>query len=320
MAPAWYSLNHPDVRPGNDITLSVELIAHKHVPDLDPSYVSEPGVNIASCLWDDAAVWTHNNIFIERIRPVTYHERSAVSVEVHARTAERRGWSRRPDPTLGASCRLTASLYGMDGVMLVSRTVDTDQKISRIELPLGFCEPWAPDSPTCYRLSVSMDDGSGPSTRSVCYGYKLVGDIPLRGISYTWPFWLLGGAQSYTDAYDASLFERTVIEPLKKAGGNTIFFEKAPPPERLLDVCDRAGVYVGLEFPYFRTANSIAQSEAVQWRFFYDMAVSHPCVCFADPWDGGGELLAEIRGEYSGLASGQSARACTEFIEIKQEA
>jgi hypothetical protein len=209
-------------------------------------------------------------------------------VEIHAQLASRPVWPWPPppfEPEIGADCAVTAALYGVDGGILAGRTVKTNQKITRVELPLALCEPWTPDSPVCYRLSVSMDDGTGPSERSVTYGYKPRGLAPLNAVPYTWPLWLRGGAESCGDAYDAGHFERTVIRPLKDSGGNTIYFKKALPPERFLDACDRAGVMAGLEFPYFRTGNPIEESKAAQGRWFHDHALSHPCVCFTDLWE-----------------------------------
>jgi len=319
MTPTWHLLDSRDVRPGSEFDLQVVLIAHKHNPELDASYISDPEANIASCIWDDVEIWTHNNVIIESIRPFTDHKRSILSVEVRAQLASLPIWPwppRKPTPEIGAQCRLTATLYENNGGMLISRTVNTDQKITSVELPLTLCKTWTPDSPTFYRLSVSMDDGTGPSERTICYGYSPAGETILRSITYTWPFWLRGDAKSYIDAYDVDIFWEKVIRPLKEAGGNTIFFDKALPPERLLDACDKAGLFVGLEFPYFRSAHSIVPSQAAQWRWFLDLAISHPCVCFVEPWEGDDELLTEIRSEYSRFSSGRSAKLRAQEVFI----
>ena len=74
------------------------------------------------------------------------------------------------------------------------------------------------------------------------------------------------------------------IRELKKYGFNTIKFCLVVPPDYLLDICDKEGIYVYIEYPIWNPVQTDAFFERAysQMGRLIEMSKNHPCVVMSD--------------------------------------
>lgn len=93
----------------------------------------------------------------------------------------------------------------------------------------------------------------------------------------------LGNWEQISPRYDEETFT-TQIRELKKYGFNTIKFCLVVPPDYLLDICDKEGIYVYIEYPIWNPVQTDAFFERAysQMAELINMAKNHPCVVMSD--------------------------------------
>ncbi len=282
MAPIELELRHKELIPGGNVTLEIELMPLDAVPATDASCLPEADrwrTNLASCLWNDVELRLEGRVKLGPVIPFTDFERQTLTVR--------------------------ASLDGPDGCPVFVRLKEENgrQVAGWSGLTHGPCleaalslagtgvRPWSPDSPALYRLTVSADG----SERSISYGFKdvradgkrlrLNGDpLTLRGMSVVWHRWLRD-PEARELAFNPDWFDEQIVQRLKKLGANYLRFHLGLPPENLLDLCDRAGLLVQLEWCAFHGLNGTVDSLCEQWSAFLSLACRHPSFCIFQPWN-----------------------------------
>ncbi len=278
MAPISLELASPAVAPGATIILEIAL---QSLADLDPGDASS--VPAADRWRSDVSseIWDH----------VRLHFSRETLGRVNPRTdfAGRRLVLEGPVP---AGCVLSASLLDLQG-----HTVAKNEP-GRADIALGSnIAPWSPDSPTIYRLRLELrgPDGQLADSREINWGLRDFrtrelhfelnnAPIELRGASVVWHRWLRDPA-AHELAFDPGWFQRNIVDRLKSAGANTLRFHLGLPPEDLLDLCDRRGLMVQMEWPFFHGVKAARASMIAQWRSWLDVAMRHPSVVLVHPWN-----------------------------------
>lgn len=294
MAPVELPLASAAVKPGRTIRLEVAL---RSLRDLDPRDASSvPPADrwrsdVSSNLWDSVALHLSRDATITRIIPWTDFPHDALTVHWQAELA-------------GAS----AAPYTVQAVLLdaAGRTVVSSAATAvsasgavRGAIPLALqhrCQPWTPDHPVLYRLRLVLREGNRIADtreiswglrdfRTVGLGFELNGEpVRLRGGSVVWHRWLRD-PQARTLAFDPDWFEQNIILRLKHLGANLLRFHLGLPPESFLDRCDRDGMMVQFEWPFFHGITASPASMQRQWRAWLDVAMRHPSVVIIHPWN-----------------------------------
>ena len=289
MAPTHHLLAPPAVAPGRDVELTVELAGLDATPADDASRVPPADrwrSNVSSCLWDGVSLRTHRGARLTRIIP---HADPANGNAVIRWQLERLGSD--------APLRLQVEVLDQSGAVRVEETFDTGGDAGRVSLDLqGRCRAWSPQEPNLYRLRVSLLDDAGVvdademnfAPRSFAVdglGFVLNGSpITLRAGSVVCHRWVRD-AEARRLGFDVDWFEANIARRLRDHGANTLRFHLGSPPEALLDLCDRLGLCVQLEWLFFHGMAASLDSLLEQWRSWLDLAMRHPCVVLLHPWN-----------------------------------
>lgn len=294
---------HGFVLPANAVGGALTLeIALSSLDQLDPMDASAtPGAdrwrsNVSSCLWDAVVLRLHGPGEIVGIAPTSDIERDTVSV----------AWRLAAPPASGAAIRL--KLIGPKGRVLVERTGAASSAAGRLDLALaGRVEPWTPEIPRLYRLRAELiQDGQVIDAVEQAFGHR---EFVVRGLAFelngrpypirmgtvVWHRWARD-PEAREIAFDPAWFERNVVLRLKSLGANALRFHLGLPPESFLDLCDRHGLAVQMEWPFFHGIAASSDSMGVQWAAWLDTAARHPCVVIIQPWnETGGDQLIKAR-------------------------
>ncbi len=272
---------HPDCIPGAQVTLEIRLCSLDDVPLTDASRIPEADhwrSNLSSCLWDDVLLYPVGNAAVSRIVPAA--DESSVTAHV--------------DVDAVFPCPLTASITDADGHCLYQEPFTAHSQQTTLRLPVKL-RPWSPESPVVYTLTVTADDGRIASAMSVPCGlsrFRVDGlgfrlnDQPLRlrGTSVVWHRFCRD-PEGRTLAFDTAWFEKNIVLRLKRSGANLLRFHLGAPMEALLDLCDRHGLCVQLEWLFFHGMKADETSLVRQWRELLTLAACHPCVCILQLWN-----------------------------------
>lgn len=291
MGPVRFVLRNPAVQPGRSIDLRVVLKSLRDVPVSDASSVPRADrwrADVSSSLWGDVSLHFAGRTRITRLVPWTNF--AADSVAVH--------WELAGDEMAGKTRAVQASILDSQGrVVAVSAWTPAakDRGVTALNLDHA-CQPWSPEAPHLYRLRLVVRDGARVSDRrEITWGLRdfrtrglrfiLNGHpIQLRGSSVVWHRWVRDPA-ARTLAFDPGWFEQNIIRRLKRLGANYLRFHLGLPPEAFLDRCDRDGLLVQMEWPFFHGIPASGKSMEAQWRSWLDVAARHPCVVMIQPWN-----------------------------------
>ena len=318
MANVSGELNHPAVKPGQQIQLEIALLPLDRVEAGDASKTPAADLwrtNVSSSIWDDVELRFHGRASIQNLFGAADLERGRV--DVRYRLA-----SHGPAP---GDLRIEVSIAGKDGRILGRSTQAVAALSGSVPIQVGdACARWTPETPVLYRIKAALlAGGKAIDTREVSYGhrefrvdglrFKLNGDpYVLRAGTVVWPRWLRD-PEAATLAWDETWFLENVVKQLKSRGANTLRFHLGMPPERFLDMCDREGLAVQAEWSFFHGMKGSYESLLEQWRAWFDACQRHPSVVLLHPWnetDDQAELdlafkaINEIAREYPPLVIG----------------
>lgn len=281
-------LKHDAVKPGEEIEVEISLQSLKDIPETDASRIPEADwwrSNVSSCLWDDVVLLLHSQVIIEQVTPFTDFENRLLTV------FSRISFAQKHD-----EYRLSVSLQNDEGEVIAEHSVLTKTEENRIALNLpNNCKPWFVESGNVYQIIVTTEYDNIQSQKRVSYGLKDFrvngkkftlnnSPVTLRATTIVWHRWVRD-EESRLLAFDSQWFEQNIVDRLRQLGGNTVRFHLGIPPEEFLNICDRKGVMVQLEWSFFHGIKGSPQSLLKQWGDFFDLAVVHPCVCIIHPWN-----------------------------------
>lgn len=292
MAPTVHLLRSAAIRPNATITLEIALQSLTQLDPRDASMVPQPDrwrSDNSSGLWDDVTLHLFRDSRFTRVNP--FVDLAARTLTLHT-THD------------GQASTLRAWLTDAHNATLASTTAQASQPAI---LHLGpRIHAWSPDHPTLYHLHVQLD---GPNhtvldERTSTWGlrefttrnkrfYLNREPIELRGGTVVWHRFLRDPTAPDI-AWNTAWFERNVHARLKSYGANFLRFHLGLPPERLLDLCDRDGLLVQMEWPFFHGIKASDASMREQWTAWMDVAMRHPSVVIVHAWNetDGAELAA----------------------------
>lgn len=192
-----------------------------------------------------------------------------------------------------ATC--TAHAEVLDGERVMATSADDAKGEAIVDLPKAI-EPWSPEHPHVYRLRLTVRDAKGVTDvrespwglrefRTEAKRFMLNGaPVEMRGGTVVWHRFLRN-PEAKDVAWDAAWFEKNIVKPLKMYGANTLRFHLGSPPEELLDLCDRDGLLVQLEWPLFHGIKASDESLRTQWTAWLDLAMRHPSVAIVHAWN-----------------------------------
>lgn len=274
------------VAPGQRVTLEVSLASLKDVPLEDASRIPEVDrwrSNVSSCLWDDVTLFLYRDVRVNRVLvyPDMQKENVSLKYRVLGEGAER-------------------------AVVVLS---DCGKELSRFEGPAesgennitfsyaGLMAPWTPESPSCYKVSVTLCSADGKELSSYEQPmyirdftvkdkqFNLNGEhISLRGGSVVWHRWVRD-EEGRELGHDMKWFTENVIIPMKDRGANYLRFHLGVPPESVLDLCDKHGLIVQYEWNFFHGMPASLPSLVEQYASWLDLASRHPSVLMFHPYN-----------------------------------
>ncbi len=274
-------LSHPDVKPGNKVTVEIKLASLADVPNADASKLPKADrwrSDLSSHIWNDMYLDVHNSIRIDSV--VTAYDDKNDALEIRYKTSQ----YAKIDETI------TFVLYDKNNE--ISRiTIKADEKGS-CKLPLnGKCKLWTCDEPNLYTLKTMVDGAVREqkiglkSFRKNGLGFELNGNpITLKMGSVCWHRWQRD-EQALEIAYDENWFLNNILLPLKKNGANTLRFHLGPAPERFMELCDEYGMLVQAEWSFFHGLEAGSDSLKEQWANWLDMILCHVGVAVVHPWN-----------------------------------
>ncbi len=277
MAFTRHLFAHPDCVPGAEIELEVRLCGLDEMPLTDASRIPEADhwrSNLSSCLWDDVLLYPIGEAAITRIVP--HADPCGVTAIIDT----------------DAPCKLNVRLHDANGAKIGSVWCDAQAGQNEVRLPCKLNE-WSPDTPSVYSLTAVTEDGisqmkvnCGLSEFRVKDPAFMLNDRPirLRGTSVVWHRFCRD-PEARTLAFDEGWFEDNIILRLKNAGANLLRFHLGAPMERMLDLCDRHGLCVQLEWLFFHGMKACEESLIIQWRELLTLAACHPCVSIIQLWN-----------------------------------
>ncbi len=294
MGQLWCPLDSPDVKPGSTVLLEIVLLSLEDVPLQDASRIPEADwwrSNLSSLLWDEPV------LFFSKGAALT--QAIAFSDFSHNRLELRCLFSR-----CGEQQAFPVQALILDGERVVAQMQDTVycpvgemvQKTLSLDLGEG-CHPWSPDHPQCYTVCIRY--GAPEETVEGEYrftwgkrdfhiegkGFVLNGrPVTMRACTVVWHRFLRD-PEGRELAFDQNWFLENILLRIKGHGGNGIRFHLGPPPEAFLDLCDRYGVLVQLEWSFFHGMKAGYDSLVCQWREFFLTALRHPSVVLLHLWN-----------------------------------
>lgn len=293
MGPRRHYLEHPDLVPGNRVTLEVGLMSLADMSEDNASYTPVADhwrSSISAYLWDDVVLHFHKGAAIDRMIPFT--DIHTGKLDVHVFTKELAHGS--------ATGTVRASL-SKDGNILITgkASMERDARKTVVTVPFeGKIDLWTPDRPHLYDLTVELvSDGSLLDRQVYTYGAKefkldasgkqfLLNGKPFRARANTvvWPRWVRN-PEGYELAWDEAWFEKNIILRSKALGVNTLRFHLGNVPEKYIDLCDRHGLLVQYEWSFFHGMPATVESLLDQWKDWFDLGLRHPSVGLYHPYN-----------------------------------
>jgi hypothetical protein len=306
MAPTYHLLEHPDIKPGDSITLEIALASLNKVSRSNASYISPADhwrSNISSYLWDDVMLHTHRAYRFSRIIPHTRFDKNQVTIHCTIRELKKQddqGESEPSEISDGSrdSLNVKAFLKNSLGDTLASTMQRTSRKKDTLLLNLpDTINEWSPRSPVIYDLELTLSDDEGiTDSVSIPYGFKKFHTANkqfylnnkrehLRAGTVCWHRWSREDTMARELLYDTQWFRKNVVKRLKDHGANTLRFHLGTPPERFLELCDRYGLMVQYEWHFFHGMKASKSSLTEQWTNWLDLAARHPSVVIIHPYN-----------------------------------
>lgn len=285
MARTFHNISVPGVRPGAEIVLEIALSSLSSVSSDDASWiptVDQWRSSCASCLWDDVILHIWSGARLDRI--LTQYENNAdkavIKYRIHGTGASK------------ASFRIMKG-----GLEQCSFSGPASEGENDISFNCSGLIPWSPENPECYEITATLEDDKGAELSSYSQTFALkdfrVSDkqfllngkpLKIRGGTVVWHRWMRDPAGREL-GWNAEWFEKNIVRRLKDHGANYLRFHLGVPPERLLDLCDSAGLAVQYEWSFFHGAPASVESMVSQYSAWLDMASRHPSVLLIHPYN-----------------------------------
>ncbi len=296
MTVTTHLLASTDVMPGATIVLEIALRSLRDLDPQDASYISKADQwrsNISSCLWDHVELRLHGPARLTRLVPA--YDR----VDDHLSVA----WTVEQLAPVLQPLALTCQILDQGGIVLAetqepAKGLRREERIQgSIEMDLDWsCQLWSPEQPHCHRLRMLLTSGITILDEDVMtLGLKrfrteglgfILNEAPLhlRAGTVAWQRWLRD-PEARELAFDVPWFEQNVVQRLKQHGANGLRFHLGSPPEAFLDLCDRYGLLVQIEWHFFHDLPASLESLREQWRNWLDLCMRHPSICLIQPWN-----------------------------------
>jgi beta-galactosidase len=287
MAPTVFALNSPAVAPGKTITLEIALRSQKDMEQSDASTV--PGADlwrndVSSGLWDDVELHLSGKARLSHATPFTDFAHRTLAVHWKAEGID-------------SGTVVRAEVVDLQGAVLAHAEAPARGANGVVTMPLpATLQAWSPEHPVLERLRLTLLDGGHVEDVSESSWalkhfesrdkrFYLNGEpVEMLGGTVVWHrFVRMPGAAEV--AWDTAWFDENITSRLKSYGANTLRWHLGLPPERLLDLCDREGLMVQLEWPFFHGIAASVPSMETQWAAWLDVAMRHPSVMIVHPWN-----------------------------------
>jgi len=198
---------------------------------------------------------------------------------------------------VGKNAVVDAVFSVLDGEKVISSITINDVNVGKnktavvsSEITCLGAKLWEISAPELYTARVELKSGEEIiDVSETSFGFTAVraeGDkvlfnnrpIKMNGI-LSW----LGNWEQISPKYTAEEFTRQIRE-LKKLGFNAIKFCLVVPQEEIMDICDREGIYVYIEYPVWNPVQTDAFYERAysQMERFLHMSKNHPSVVMSD--------------------------------------
>jgi hypothetical protein len=293
MGPRRHYVNHADLRPGNTITLEVELMSLADMSEDNASYTPVADhwrSSVSAYLWDDVVLHFHKGVAIDRMIPFTDIHKGRVDFHVYVKKL-------LDDVQVDS---ITARL-SLNGEVRAEGSISLNAGASMGVVPVEFNEAielWSPDRPNLYELEIDLISSNEViDRRRYPYGAKefkldesgkqfiLNGEpFRVRANTVVWPRWVRN-AEGYNLAWEEQWFEKNIILRSKDLGVNTLRFHLGNPPERYIELCNEHGLLVQYEWSFFHGLPATLESLLDQWPDWFDLGVRHPSVGLFHPYN-----------------------------------
>lgn len=289
MAPVFFKLKTDAIKPGNLVTIEIELASLKDVPKTDASYTPTADQwrsDVSSSLWDAVVLHTHGDVSIDRITPFIDYKAQKVSVKFDLDAAE------------NFKGKAALQIIDAKGKVLISQEQTISGHHDAIEFNInGKLKSWSPENPNLYRLKLSIINAKGDlSDRSeIPFGVKsfevkdkqfyLNGKhFVAKGVTVVWHRWIRT-QEGRQLGYDTTWFKKNIIKLSKDHGANYLRFHLGLPIEEFLDFCDKYGLVVQFEWSFFHGMPASKESLLIQYKNWLDLAMRHPSVALIHPYN-----------------------------------
>ena len=303
----------PGVKAGSTVTLEIALQSLDDVPTEDASFIPKVDQwrsNCSSGLWDDVTLILYTDARVDRV--LTYSDTKNKSLRLKYRVRDGGASQARLSISDGNGIRWSGNGPAAEGENELSLDYG------------GLLTEWTPEHPVCYELCVELLSAQGNTLSSYRQTlgiremsirekrFRLNGE-PIRpaGGSIVWHRWVRD-ENARKIAYDTEWIQRNVIDAIRERGGNYLRFHLGVPPERILDLCDRAGLMVQYEWSFFHGMPASYESLVEQYAQWLDLASRHPSVLFFHPYNETSE--SELARVWQALN-----RLCAEYPPIMLE-
>ena len=274
-------LDSRDVKPGNTVTLEIELTSYTDTPDTDASKLPEADdwrSDLTSHIWNDVYLDLHDDVRIDGVVPAYDKDKDALDI--------------RYKLTAFADVDSDIAFTLLDGETIIATAAAKADKKGKITMPLdGKGILWSCENPKLYTLKTEVKGQVRTQKTGLKVfekdglGFKLNGQpITLKMATMCWHRWQRD-EQAKELSYDENWFLNHVILPLKEIGGNTVRFHLGPVPEKFMDLCDEYGMLIQAEWSFFHGLKASGESLREQWANRFDMALSHVGTVLIHPWN-----------------------------------
>jgi len=288
MAPLQFIISHPDLKPGKTVNLEIHLKALSEIKVSNASRIPEADrwrSNVSSCLWDKVEMLFSTSARISLIQPRYIPENDTIQFLVHL------------DGLLNVSkSQFQLELqYGKNRIILIPIIASQNNIQIKIKRPASL-PLWTPDSPDRMNFTFLVKKKNqildqqnliwAPKDFRVKDKKFLLNNrhFQARAVTVVWHRWVRD-AEGQQLAWDTTWFKNNIILRSKSLGANTLRFHLGTPPEVFLELCDRYGMAVQLEWLFFHGMKANQQSLENQWRSWLDLAMKHPSVILIHPWN-----------------------------------
>lgn len=284
MMPIYFDLSHSHVKPGNEVTLEIELASLNDVPEDDPAKPSPADLwrsCQASWVRDDVSLIFYNTWQVTRLIPFTSENGTSVNIEWGITSGKKN--TSVPD-------EVKFDILDATGSVVLSSAVKPESLSGSVTIPFNDqLEFWSPLDPNLYKLRTQViNNGKVAHQKIINYAPKTFTISPdkskfllngnpctLRGGSIVWNrFAREAVAKNLID--DREWFYEAIIKPFKAHGANLLRFHLYPPPEWMMDLCDEYGLLVQLEAQYFHGMGGSRETLPVYYSKLLTLGAQHP--------------------------------------------